>query len=92
MEKPLMTAPQALIDAILLDLWPSSAVMTDFGLDLGGQLVYEAYYYPIRAGEITVEQLSKCLASDQSGKLLTELVNSTQSNPHPGIEIRTMWD
>ena len=67
--------------AIMMDLWPNSpAAIADFFLT--DQRHYEALYYPIRAGEITIEQLDQVLGDAAA---LTKLVNASPSNPHKGI-------
>jgi hypothetical protein len=76
-----------LIQSILLDVWPRSGAVVDFGLNT--QEHYEALYYPLRHGDITPEQVDAALGK---GKMLTELVNSAPHNPHKGIEFRTSWD
>lgn len=78
---------QQLYDSIMLDTWPGFAACVDFGIDV--QNKYEALYYPIRAGEITIEQLEEALGN---GPKLTELVNSAHSNPHKGIVFVTAYD
>lgn len=90
---------QSLFGLIMLDLMPGSpAVMADFGLDgwgatedrkLAAHRRYEALYYPIRAGEITVEQLDQALGN---GPKLTLLVRHAPSNPHKEIVFKTAWD
>lgn len=84
-----MTTPKNLIEAVMLDEYPSLATMVDFGIDIGGQQVYETYYHPIRNGEITEQDLINCIGD---GPKLTELVNGCPSNRIKGIEIKTMWD
>jgi hypothetical protein len=88
MVKPLT---QKLYDAIMMDEWPSGmATLVDFGLvGDGAQDRYEALYYPIRAGEITLEQLDAALGD---GPKLTTLVSGVKSNPHKGIVFTTPWD
>jgi hypothetical protein len=67
--------------AIMFDLFPDSpAVIADFFIT--DQQHYEALYYPIRAGEITVEDLDRVLGDPEA---ITKLVNATPSNPHHGI-------
>ncbi len=78
----------SLLESVMLDLYPTHpAVLTDFGIR--GQQHYEALYYPLRAGEISPQQLEGALGS---GPKLTELANAAPSNPHKGIEFRTAWD
>lgn len=67
-----------LINAIVLDLWPSNATIVDFGI--ASQEIYEAYHKKIRSGEVTAEQLDAALGN---GPELTKLM---------GIHITTPWD
>lgn len=75
------------VESILLDCWPRPAAVVDFGLV--SQAHYEALYYPVRAGEITLEALDAALGD---GKSLTALVNAARSNPHRGLVFRTAYD
>jgi hypothetical protein len=76
-----------LVNAVVLDVWPSHPAIVDFGLDTQEHL--EALYYPLRHGDITPEQVDAALGD---GKRLTELVNATPHNPHKGIGFRTDRD
>jgi len=77
-----------LYEAILADIWPDgAAAIVDFGLE--SQEHYEALYYPLRAREITVEQLDDALGG---GPKLTALAGAAKSNPHKGIVFRTPYD
>jgi hypothetical protein len=68
-------------EAVMFDLFPDSpAVIADFFIS--DQQHYEALYYPIRAGEITVQDLDRVLGDPEA---ITKLVNATPSNPHHGI-------
>lgn len=79
-----------LVQSIMLDSWPRMAALVDFGLDTGNtQERYEAYYYPIRAGEITKDQLEVALGD---GPKLTALLRSCEKNPHKKIKITTVYD
>jgi len=78
---------QDLFSSLMLDEWPRMAARVDFGLDT--QEHYEALYYPVRAGEITVDQLEAALGS---GPQLTALARAARSNPHREIVFRTAWD
>ena len=79
---------QVLFDAMLFDIWPdSSAAIVDFGLD--SQEHYEALHGPIRAGEVSIEQLDDALGS---GPKLTSLVRASSSNPHRDIVFRCAAD
>jgi hypothetical protein len=73
--------------AMLMDEWPGVAACVDFGLV--DQAHYEALCYPIRRGEIDLEQLDRCLGS---GVLLTALVARCAANPHKGIVFSTPYD
>ncbi len=86
--RPIRPVTQVLFNAMVLDLWPdSSAAIVDFGLD--SQAHYEALHGPIRAGEITVEQLDEALGN---GPRLTSLVRESQANPHKTIVFRCAGD
>jgi hypothetical protein len=76
-----------LVEAIMLDVWPRTAAVIDFGLD--SRRHYEALYYPVREGEITPRQLDVALGK---GPELTQLVRAAPSNPHKDIEFVTSWD
>lgn len=85
---PIRPVTEALFDAIMLDVWPDSpAAIEDFGLET--QAHFEALYYPILAGEITIERLDEALGS---GPKLTTLVQSAPSNPHKKIVFQTPYD
>ncbi len=94
-----MARPTAerLFKAIMADEWPDGmAALVDFGLDGYGsrdpdmrQKRYEALHGPIRAKEITLEQLDAALGD---GPALTRLVNRCRNNPHKGIVFTTAWD
>lgn len=79
---------QRLYEAIMLDTWPDGAsVIVDFGLE--SQEHYEALYYPVRAGEVTQDDLDRALGS---GPKLTALARSASSNPHKEIVFRTPYE
>ncbi len=85
-----MRTADDLMASILLDSWPGLAARVDFGLDNGDeQQRYEAYYDPIRKGELTADQLHEA-ASD--GPALTALLRGCKYNMHPDVVITTMWD
>lgn len=85
---PIRPLTHELVTAIMLDKLPESpAIVTDFGIE--SQQHYEALYYPVRAGEITAEQLDEALGN---GPKLTELVRRSPSNPHKEITFRTPWE
>jgi len=77
-----------LIEEIMMDLMPSSnAAVCDFGIK--SQKHYEALHGPIRAGEITPEQLDAALGD---GPALTNLVQGCESNRHKDIVFVTPYD
>lgn len=70
-----------LYEAVMLDVFPdSTAAIADFWIT--DQQHYEALYYPIRAGEITLKDLDRVLGDPEA---ITKLVNKSPSNPHKGI-------
>jgi hypothetical protein len=76
-----------LVESLMFDVWPRSGAIVDFGLK--SQEHYEALYYPVRAGEITPEQLDAALGK---GDQLTALAREARSNPHKEVSFRTDWD
>lgn len=85
MVKPLS---KVLFESLVLDVWPDSpAATTDCGLE--SQEHFEALCYPVRSGEITLEDLDRAYGN---GVLLTELARRAHSNPHKSITFRTPWD
>ena len=90
-----MRTADSLVDAIMMDEWPSLSALVDFGLDRAGgeaQRRYEAYYYPVRNGEITADMLYEAATSGPSGERLTALVRNAPSNPHKDVTITTIYD
>ena len=85
-----MSTAENLVQACMLDIWPTMAECTDFGVN--NQETYNAYHTAIRAGEITADQLHGAIISDVPGKILTELLVNAPSNLNKTIVIRTMWD
>ena len=79
---------QNLFDSIMLDDIGSlrRAAYVDFGID--SHQHFEALYYPVRAGSITIEQLDAALGD---GPALSKLVD-VQENPHKGIWFNTAYD
>jgi len=73
---------QGLYDNLMLDLMPSPAQMTDFGIDMATNrdALMRAYQRGIKNGTITVELLSEAVCD---GAKLSKLV---------GMEVETMWD
>jgi hypothetical protein len=78
---------RALIESVLLDIWPHNAAIVDFGLD--SQKHYEALYYPIREHQIMPKELDEALGD---GEKLTALVQAAASNPHKDVHFHTSWD
>jgi len=76
-----------LFDAIMQDVWPAEPVVADFGID--SQEHYEALYYPVKQGQITIEMLD-CILGD--GFAITKIVNTCSANPHKNILFKTGYD
>ncbi len=76
-----------LMQCVMMDGWPRSGAIVDFGLD--SQQHYESLYYPIRNDEIAPSVLDAAMGH---GAKLTELVRAAPSNPHKDIEFYTSWD
>src|SRR5262249_52563182 len=57
--RPVRDTTRNLVESIMLDVWPRSGAIVDFGLK--SQEHYEALYYPIREGEISPEALDAAL-------------------------------
>jgi len=85
--QPIRDTTRNLVEAIWLDVWPRAGAIVDFGLD--SQLHYEALYYGVREGDITIEALDAALGK---GDKLTALARSAPSNPHKDVEFHTSWD
>lgn len=77
----------SLVKSIFMDVFPSIAVCVDYGIS--SQTVYEAYYYPIKKGSLSADDLHK-MAGD--GKKLTEFLKNCKDNPHKEIVIKTIYD
>lgn len=88
-----MRTADILVQAIMLDQWPRISALVDFGLDnlpmAEGQKRYEAYYYPIRAGEITADQLHSAVGN---GEALTKILQKCKSQRHKDVVIKTVYD
>ena len=71
-------------DALILDTWPSTATLVDFGLDGWGgtnpQTLYAAFQRAVKHNGVTIEQLDAALGD---GPKLSELVGAT---------VKTVWD
>lgn len=70
---------EALVDAIVLDLWPGGAVIVDFGLVSTRH--YEAIYYAVRHDDVSPAELDNAAGN---GPLLTALMERAEHNPHRG--------
>jgi hypothetical protein len=82
------TTAHSLVQAVLMDAWPSTPACVDYGL--ATQAHYEALYYPIRRDEVTAEQLhTACL---QGSDALTTLARSLPSNPHKTLAFTSPYD
>jgi hypothetical protein len=75
------TADELVYAMRIMDAWPSTAAIVDFGLV--SQEQYEALYYPIKQREVTADQLHE--AAMQGGAALTALARSLPSNPHKNV-------
>ena len=79
---------KTLIEAYAYDIWPTMAAIVDFGIT--DQEHYEAFYYPVRRGEVTPEQLDDAMMAGSAA--LTALAQSLSSNPHKDIVFKTAYD
>lgn len=70
---------EALVEAIVLDLWPGGAVIADFGLVSTRH--YEAVYYAVRHDDVSPAELDNAVGN---GPLLTEMMERAEHNPHRG--------
>jgi hypothetical protein len=77
---------EQLIDATHLDLWPSVAVIVDFGIDSESHL--GALQYAIKHGEVTPQELDAAMGN---GAKLTEIAQRGD-NPYRDVTFRTSWD
>lgn len=79
----------SLVDAVILDVWPSTPVVIDFGIT--DQEHYEALYYPIRNGEINADQLQAVVCN---GPEITKLVAGCASTKRRNLTavFKTMFD
>ncbi len=82
-----MRTADNLVQAMMLDIWPRMAAQVDFGID--SQEKYEAYYDPIRVGEITADQLQLVVGNGES---LTKLLRAAPSQRHKDVVIHTIYD
>ena len=82
---PVRELARKVYECLLLDVWPSSAGITDFGLKTTQH--YAALQYAIREHGVTAEDLDDALGC---GPALTELIR--EDNPHHGVAFTTAWD
>ncbi len=85
-----MRTADSLVNSILLDEMPSGPASADYGI--GNQEIYNAYYRPIRAGEVTADQLHKAVMGKNSGATLTKLLSECASNKGYSFKINTLYD
>ena len=78
---------KGLFDAIMMDIMPRASVTVDFGID--SKKHYEALYYPIRSGEIDLQDLERVVGD---GPAITDLVRKSKGNPHRNITFTTSYD
>ena len=86
-----MTTAKTLHEAMFMDVWPTTAVIVDFGLDgsFGSsppQRVYRAYQLAVKRGDVTVSELEEAM----SNNTLQELIRDRQ--PDKEVCIRTVWN
>lgn len=85
-----MRTADSLIQSILSDEMPSGPACADYGIR--NQEIYQAYYAPVRAGELTADQLHRAVMGKKSGETLTKLLSSCPSNKGKDIKIKTLYD
>lgn len=76
-----------LVEAMRNSEWPRPAAICDFGLD--SQAHYEAIYFGVVNGSITVAMLDAVLGD---GPAITKMVRANQHNPHKDITFETAYD
>lgn len=78
-----------LYDCVMMDLWPSIATCTDYGIS--SDAAYRAYKAAVRNDGVTADQLYEAVKADVPGEALTELLRKCPSVDN-NIVITTMWD
>jgi hypothetical protein len=84
--RPVRPLTEQLINAALLDVWPSIPAIVDFGIDSSSHL--GALQYAIRYGEVTPQELDAAMGN---GAKLTEIAQRGD-NPYRDVTFRTSWD
>lgn len=77
---------EALWEAAVLDLWPRSAVIVDFGIDSERHL--GALQHAIKHGHVTQDALDKALGS---GAALTRICQ-VPCSPYKDVVFKTSYD
>jgi hypothetical protein len=81
----------SLVEAVMLDMFPSHPAITDFGIK--SQEHYEALYQPIREGVITADQLhSLAGAGEEITNLVSKYWASQGDTEKAKIVFTTFWD
>ncbi len=75
-----------LYEDLLLDRWPNSAAILDYGIDSSSHL--GALQYAVRGG-VTPYELDRVIGD---GPAITELVRTPSAQPYGFVEFRTVWD
>lgn len=76
----------SLVDSLVLDQWPSAAVLVDFGIDSPDHL--GALQHAVNVG-VTAYDLDRVLGS---GRAITCLARSLPGQPYPDIKFVTAYD
>ena len=77
----------SLFEAIWLDIPANLPASTDFGIET--QEHYNAIYYAVRNGDLSLERLDAALGD---GKKITALVNSVEGCNPERLKFYTFWD
>ena len=87
-QRPLadLSMAEALVDALILDAWPSPATVLDFGIDSAEHL--GALQHAVRTG-ITAYDLDRVLGD---GQAITQLVRSIPDQPYHEVTFVTAYD
>lgn len=75
-----------LFEDLILDRWPSPAVIVDFGIDSSSHL--GALQFAVRAG-VTPYDLDRVMGD---GPAITQLVRTAPVQPYGFVDFHTVWD
>ena len=81
-----MRTADNLYECLMMDTWPRSAAIVDFGID--NDEIYAAYQSAVRRDDVTADQLH---AAAGNGPKLTALLRACP-NGDPEITITTSYD